>query len=124
MPVTREIDPDRARDLLVRVPRACIAFAYDQGPQAQPIAFVYQDGHHLAGVPADAAHLPGRGQEVVCLIDEGVRFFDLRAVSVRGHAEPTDAPPGAPTGHTWFEVVPSRIGGWDFGALREVKDEA
>jgi hypothetical protein len=49
---------------------------------------VCHDGHYLAGIPADAGCLPNRGQEVVLLIDEGFRFFDLRAISVRGRAEP------------------------------------
>jgi hypothetical protein len=82
--VSRDIDPDSARDLLERVPRACLCFARDQGPQAQPVALVWQDGRYLAGLPLHADGQPEPGQEVVLLIDEGVHFFDLRALYIRG----------------------------------------
>jgi hypothetical protein len=57
--VTRNIDPDCARDLLERVPRACISFACDHGPQAQPIVLVWHDDRYLAGIPEDADRRPG-----------------------------------------------------------------
>ena len=106
--VTRNIDPGCGRDLLERVPRACIAFASDHGPQAQPIVLVWHDGRYLAGIP----------------IDEGVHYFDLRAIYIRGLVEPAEAPGGAPAGRTWFEVVPLKTVAWDYGALREVRDES
>jgi hypothetical protein len=121
--VTRDIDPESARDLLQRVPRACIAFASDHEPQVQPAAFVWHDGRCLAGIPDAAGRRPGTGQEVVLLIDEGVHFFDLRAVYIRGRAQPAEAPGGAPAGHSWFEVEPLRTAAWDYGTLREVRDE-
>ena len=49
--VTRDIDPDSAQDLLKRVPRVCMAFADEDWPQATPIAFVWQKGCYLAGIP-------------------------------------------------------------------------
>ena len=122
--VTRNIDPGCARDLLERVPRACIAFASDHGPQAQPIVLVWHDGRYLAGIPEDADHRPGSGHEVVLLIDEGVHFFDLRAIYIRGQVKPAEAPGGAPVGRTWFEVVPLKTVAWDYGTLREVRDES
>lgn len=67
--VTRNIDPGCARDLLERVPRACISFASDHGPQAQPIVLVWHDGRYLAGLLEDADLRPGSGDEVVLLID-------------------------------------------------------
>jgi hypothetical protein len=121
--VTRNIDPGSARDLLERVPRACLSFACDHGPQAQPIALVWLDGRHLAGIPEDAEHQPDSGQEVVLLIDEGIYFFDLRALYIRGQVKPAEAPREAPVGHTWFEVIPLKTVAWDYGTLREVKDE-
>jgi len=66
--VTRNIDPACARDLLERAPRACMSFACDDGPHAQPIAMVWHDGRHLAGVPTDAGRGPVSGQEVTVLI--------------------------------------------------------
>ena len=121
--VTRNIDPGCARDLLERVPRACIAFASDHGPQGQPIALVWHDGRYLADIPEDADRRPGSDQEVVLLIDEGIYFFDLRAIYIRGRVKPAEAPRDAPSGRTWFEVVPSKMVAWDYGALREVSDE-
>ncbi len=91
--VTRDIDPGSARDLLQRVPRACLCFAGDQGPQAQPIVLRWHDGRYLAGIPDDADRLPASGQEVVVLVDEGVHWFDLRAIYLRGRVRPCEAEP-------------------------------
>ena len=121
--VTRDIDPGSARDLLQRVPRACIAFVSEDGPRAQPVAFAWRDGRHLAGIPTDADRAPSAGQEVTLLIDEGVHFFELRGVSLRGRIEPASAPEGAPDGHVWFEVVPARVAAWDYGTLRAVRSD-
>ena len=124
--VTRNIDPVSARDLLQRAPRACIAFAQTDGPQAQPVALVWREDRCLVGVPAAARHQPGPGQEVVLLVDEGIHFFDLRAIYIRGNVQPTDAPetePDAQAGRTWFEVLPLKTVAWDYGTLHEVSDE-
>jgi hypothetical protein len=120
--ITREIDPVDAQDLLVRVPRACLAFASDHGPHAQPIAFVWRDGRYLVGIPADVALQPAIDQEVVLLVDEGVQFFDLRAIYIRGRVKPAEAPTGAPAGRIWFEVIPLKTVAWDYGTLREVSE--
>jgi hypothetical protein len=121
--ITRDIDPVDAHDLLERVPRACFSFACDDGPYAQPIAFVWRDGRYFAGIPETANHQPAIDQEVVLLVDEGVYFFDLRAIYIRGRVKPIEAPDGAPTGCVWFEVIPLKTVAWDYGTLREVPDE-
>jgi hypothetical protein len=121
-PVTRNIVPSAARDLLERIPRACLAFAGDHGPQAQPITLVWRQGRYLAGIPANVARQPGAGQEVVLLIDEGVHFFDLRALYILGRAQSAEAPRDAPAGRMWLEVVPLKTLAWDYGALREVEE--
>ncbi len=122
--VTRNIDPGSARDLLERVPRACLCFAGDRGPQAQPIVLVWHNGRYLAGIPRKAEQLPGSGQEVVLLIDEGVHFFDLRVLYIRGQAKQASTPPEAPVADCmWVEVVPLKTVAWDYGALREVSNE-
>jgi hypothetical protein len=122
--VTRNIDPNSARDLLERVPRACLCFASDNGPQAQPIVLVWQDGRYLVGLLEDADHQPSPGQQVVLLIDEGVRFFDLRALYIRGQVKQASAPREAPAATcTWVEVVPLKTVAWDYGMLREVSDD-
>lgn len=121
--VTRNIDPGSARDLLERVPRACLCFASDHGPQAQPVVLVWHDGRYLASIPQHADRKPGPGQEVVLLIDEGVHYYDLRALYIRGRMKPAEAPRGAPSSRTWFEVVPFKTVAWDYGMFREVRDE-
>ena len=123
--VTRNIDPDSARDLLERVPRACLCFASDHGPQAQPIVLVWYDSRYLVGLLEDADHQPGSGQEVVLLIDEGVHFFDLRAIYIRGQVKPAEAPREVLAADcTWVEVVPLKTVAWDYGTLREARDES
>jgi hypothetical protein len=42
---------------------------------------------------------------------------------MRGQAKPIATPRGAPADHTWCEVVPLKTVAWDYGTLREVKDE-
>lgn len=121
--VTRNIAPDRARDLLERAPRACIAFAGDRGPQAQPVVLLWRDNRYLVGIPDHADQRPDPGHEVVLLVDEGVYFFDLRAIYIRGQVLPVDSPAEAPAGHTWIEVVPLKAVAWDYGMLREESDE-
>ena len=122
--VTRNIDPSSARDLLERVPRTCLCFANDHGPQAQPIVLVWHDGRYLVGLLEEADHQPDSDQEVVLLIDEGVHYFDLRALYIRGQVKQASAPPEAPAADcTWLEVVPLKTVAWDYGTLREVRDE-
>ena len=122
--ITRDIDPADAHDLLERVPRACLSFASDDGPCAQPIAFVWRDDRYLVGIPEAANRQPVIDQEAVLLGDEGMYFFDLRAIYIRGHVKPIDTPDGAPAGRRWFEVIPLKTVAWDYGMLREVPDES
>ncbi len=121
--ITRDIDPADAQDLLERVPRASLAFASDDGPFCQPIDLVWLNGRYLAGMPATANLQPAIDQEVVLLVDEGIYFFNLRAIYIRGRVTPAEAPPNAPTAHIWFEVIPLKTVAWDYGTLHEVQDE-
>jgi hypothetical protein len=121
--VTRNIDPGSARDLLERVPRACLSFACDHGPQAQPVVLAWHDDRYLVGIPQKADHRPGPDQEVVLLIDEGIHFFDLRALYIRGQVTPVEAPREVPADRTWFEMVLLKMVAWDYGTLREVRNE-
>jgi hypothetical protein len=120
--VTRNITLDCARDLLERAPRACITFAGEHGPQAQPVVLLWHEPRYVIGIPVQAEQRPDSGQEVVLLIDEGVYFFDLRAIYIRGQIQPVEAPCDAPAGLTWFEVVPRKTVAWDYGKLHEVSD--
>jgi len=121
--ITRNIDLNSAHDLLERVPRACISFAHDNGPQAQPVALVWRDNRYFVGIPETVNHHPGTEQEIVLLVDEGIYFFDLRAIYIRGHVQRVEAPRGAPDRHIWFELVPIKTVAWDYGTLHEVNDE-
>lgn len=121
--VTRNIGLVSAQDLLERVPRACLSFASDLGPQAQPVGLRWHEGRYLINLPGNVERQPISNQEVVLLIDEGIYYFDLRAIYIRGQVKPAEAPLNTPTGLTWFEVVPLKTVAWDYGALREVRDE-
>jgi hypothetical protein len=121
-PVTRDIDLDEARDLLERVPRAALALASPHGALAEPVRLVARDGRYWVGLAPSAGPRPSPGQEVVLLVDEGVHWFDLRAVYIRGRAQPAAAPPGAEAGRDWFEVTPLKTRAWDYGSLREAAD--
>lgn len=114
--VSRNIDLDEARDLLERVPRACVVAARGDDPDAWPVTFTFDDGRYFVVMPGDARR-PDAGEEVVVLVDEGIHFFDLRAVYIRGRVRPVDAAGS-------FEVEPMKVVAWDYGRLRDVDDDA
>ncbi len=120
--VTRDIDPSQASDLLVRVPRACLSFASDAGPLVCPTRLLVQNGHYLIGIPENVDYQPHADQEAVLLVDEGVYYFDLRAVYIRGHVNQAHAHQGEAAGWIWYELEPQKTVAWDYGSLREVKD--
>jgi len=120
--VVRNIDVESAVDLLEGKARACIAFANEDGPQAQPVRLVWRERRYFIGVPGAAGQQPHAGQEVVLLVDEGVDFFDLRALYVRGQLQAAEMPTEAVAGQSWFEVVPDKTVAWDYGSMREVDD--
>lgn len=115
--VTRNIDLADAQDLLECVPRACIAFTLEAGPQAQPVTFLWHENRYLVGIPANATVKPAPSQESVLLIDEGLYFFDLRAVYIRGHLQSIEPPPSATLDYTWFALLPTKEVAWDYGTM-------
>jgi hypothetical protein len=122
--ITLNIDPVEARDLLERVPRACVAFVSDDGPQAEPVTVVFNDDRYLVGMPSSAASRLTAGEEVVLVVDDGVQFFDLRAIYVRGHVHPLGEVEGLATGSIWFEVQPTRAVAWDYARIRRADVES
>lgn len=122
--ITLNIDLAEARDLLEHAPRACLAFASDEGPQAELVTVVFTDGRYLVAMPSSAASHPPVHQEVVLLVDEGVQFFDLRAVYVRGHAHPLGGVEGLAGDFVWLEVQPTRAVAWDYARIRETDHES
>ncbi len=118
--VSRDIDPGNAQDLIERAPRARLAYANSQGPQAQPVSFVRRNERYLVGIRKGTHYLPSPGQEVTLLIDEGIYYFELRAIYIRGQVRPIAAPSDAQGEYSWFEVDVSKTVAWDYGSMREV----
>ncbi|MDD5370166.1 MAG: hypothetical protein PHQ40_13870 [Anaerolineaceae bacterium] len=121
--VTRDVDPDSLLDLLEQVSRACLSYASDHGPQVLPVGLLWYENRYLVNISEETEHQLFPGQEVVLLIDEGIYYFDLRAIYIRGQVKNSEAPPHAPTDRKWFEVIPIKTVAWDYGTLREVKDD-
>jgi hypothetical protein len=120
--VTRNIELEQAMDLLERVPRACLCFGGNRGPRALPVGMLCKGGRYLVSIHTDAEGPPSIGQEVVLLIDEGIYYFDLRALYIRGSLQPADGTLVTCADCGWFEVVPFKTIAWDYGKLREVSD--
>jgi hypothetical protein len=120
--ITLNVDPVEVRDLLERVPRACVAFAGDEGPHVEPVTLLFKDGRYLVGMSSSAASHPTLHQECVLLVDDGCQFFDLRAMYVRGHAKTLREVEHLAPDHFWFEVEPTRTVAWDYARIREVDD--
>lgn len=118
--VTRDIHPDKVRDLLERVPRACICFATASGPLAHPIHLKLHGSIYLIRIWNDIQVQPPINQEVAVLVDEGIHWFDLRAVYVRGRIKPAEETEADTSlAGKWFELVPTKTTAWDYGTLRE-----
>ncbi len=113
--VTNRIPLEEASDLLTRPGRACLSFVVDGRAHIEPGVVRHGDGRFLIGLAHDAAQ-PDPAAEVVLVVDEGVLFFDLRAVYVRGAA--STAEDAGDTDHTWYEVTPELVSCWDYGRLR------
>ena len=122
--ITLNVDLTEVHDLLERVPRACVAFAGEEGPRVEPVTVLCEEDRYLVCMPSGAANRPTAQQEVVLLIDDGVQFFDLRAIYLRGHVCPPGAVQGLTDDFFCFEVQPTRSVAWDYARLREVDDES
>jgi hypothetical protein len=122
--ITLNVDLAEAHDLLERVPRACVAFTSDAGPQVELVTVLVKEDRYLVGMPSSAASHLTVHQEVVLLVDDGVQFFDLRAIYLRGHVQPLDGMEGLVGDFFWFEVQPTRTVAWDYARIREIDDES
>jgi hypothetical protein len=78
----------------------------DHGPIVQPVGLRWNESRYLISFSENAVYQPLPGQEVVLLVDEGVYYFDLRAIYIQGQVNSIETPPDTPAGCTWFEVVP------------------
>jgi hypothetical protein len=122
--ITLNVELAEARDLLERVPRACVAFITDDGPYVESVTVTFKDDRYVVGIATSAASQLTSGDEVVLLVDDGVQFFDLRAIYVRGHFRPLGEAEGPTSDAFWFEVQPTRTVAWDYASIREVDDES
>jgi hypothetical protein len=119
--VTHAVDAERMRELLERAPRACIGFVHDGRAELVPVELRLRAGRYWIGVsPVGSDPVPGPDQPLKLLVDEGMYYFDMRGIWIRGRASFGAAPPegGAPN-LRWFQLVPEKCVAWDFGAMRE-----
>lgn len=114
--VTRSVRPEDLPDLLAKPPRATLAFVRDGAIQAIPVAFKFDAGRYLVGLPGDVEPPIGR---VKLLVDDGPWYFDLRGFWARGALAPCDAPANAGDGQAWFELTPEKTAAWHYGSMRE-----
>lgn len=114
-PVTVKVPLDECRDIIEGDDRACVAFSSSGRPWVEPVDFQHAGGRFLVRF-GDASSKPAEGAEVVLLVDEGVLFFDLRAVYVRGTVGPAFAEGKA--SRPWVEIQPAKLSSWDYGRMR------
>jgi hypothetical protein len=114
--VTRAVRPEDLRDLLEHPSRATLAFVSDGRIEAIPVAFRWDSGRYLVGLPVGTEPPPGR---VKLLVDEGPWYFDLRGVWVRGALSPIKPRSNLPAGLAWSELKPDKTAAWHYGSMRE-----
>ena len=122
--ITNAVDPERMQELLERVPRACVAFNNAGIVELVPVEFRFQAGRYWIGVSGESRSAPGPDEPVKLLIDEGMYYFDMRGIWIRGRALfSEERPEGGSPAVNWFQLVPEKFVAWDFGAMREVEDQ-
>lgn len=76
------------------------------------------DTHRFGVLPEVATDFENR--EVVLVMDDGLYWFELRGISIRGRAGRIDrTQPGATDALAWYAIEPRRILTWDDRAIRE-----
>ncbi len=118
--ITNAVDPENMRELLERVPRACAAFDNAGTVELAPVEFRFQAGRYWIGMSGESGPAPAPDGAVKLLIDEGMNYFDMRGIWIRGRAKFSEEPPeGGSPALDWFQLVPDKFVAWDFGAMRE-----
>jgi len=121
--ITNAVDPERMQDLLERVPRACMAFNNAGIVELEPVEFRLQEGRCWIGMSGESGPAPGPHETVKLLIDEGMYYFDMRGIWIRGRAVfSEECPEGGSPALNWFQLDPEKLVAWDFGAMRDVED--
>lgn len=121
--ITNAVDPEKMRGLLERAPRACIAFNSAGTIEVVPVEFRFQQGRYWIGMSGESGPALGPDEPVKLLIDEGMYYFDMRGIWIRGRALLSEErPEGGSPAVNWFQLIPEKSVAWDFGAMREVED--
>ncbi len=121
--ITNAVDPEKMRDLLEKVPRACLAFNNAGIVELVPVEFQFQAGRYWIGMSGGSGPTPEPDEPVKLLIDEGMYYFDMRGIWIRGRALFSgERPEGGSPELSWLQLVPDKFVAWDFGAMREVED--
>ncbi len=123
--ITHAVDPEKMRDLLERVPRACIVFLDAGMVDVVPVEFRFQEGRYWIGISgAGSGPAPRPDESVKLQIDEGMYYFDMRGIWIGGRTlfseERQEA--GSPD-LSWFQLVPEKFVAWDFGAMRDARKQ-
>jgi hypothetical protein len=115
--VTRDVAPERLRELLDRPPRATVAFVRAGVADLLP-ARAHARRRHLFAVPDAAPAFDGQGGRAARR--RRPVLVPARGVSVRGGivARRRAAADEAP-GLAWYAVDARRVLAWDYGAIRE-----
>ncbi|WP_143447820.1 pyridoxamine 5'-phosphate oxidase family protein [Kineosporia sp. R_H_3] len=115
--MTRDVLPEAVADLYRAAPRACLAVVLDGSTRLLPVQVQGDPAALTVTVAAeDADRLDGARAQV--MLDDGIGWFALRAVAVRGVLRCT-GDDGAP-GRATFRLAADRTVCWDYGALRPV----
>lgn len=117
--VTVRVPAEESIDLLERPARACCGFVENGQPRIEAVGLVFREGRYLIGIQP-GAKAPPPDTEAVLVVDDGVLFFELRAVYVRGLAKVIDTPPSEQL--RWIELEPSRVSSWNYGRMRWKRD--
>ena len=121
--ITNAVDPERMQELLERVPRACVAFNNAGIVELVPVEFRFQEGLYWIGMSGESGRTPGPDDPVKLLIDEGMYYFDMRGIWIRGRTLLSEErPEGGSAELSWLQLVPEKFVAWDFGAMREVEE--
>lgn len=129
--VTQRTDPDTlARRLVASGARAAIAIDRDGFAEPLPVLYRRHGEEHWIGALREAlqgetrqqANGPGAGEfaRAVLVLDDGLGWFDLRAVTWRGRIEAPATAPFAPDADVvWLRFIPRGAVAWDYGQLHE-----
>jgi hypothetical protein len=120
MHVTRNVKPQDVADLGADPPRACLAVVRDGRTVLVPVrAQADGEGYRILVPRDDVAGLDGT--PALLVLDDGVAWFELRAVTARGTL--TAVPAGTDdTDDVPFTLTPRRVVAWDYGAIRPGSD--